>query len=62
MFLLFAALSLIAMVGAVGYLVEFARASRRDPLFGPAYGGGARRARRVTGMYTRGDERELIHQ
>ncbi|MEV5572809.1 hypothetical protein AB0L06_22410 [Spirillospora sp. NPDC052269] len=36
------------------YLVEFARESRRDALFGPADSRSARRARRVTGMYVRG--------
>ncbi|WP_245623131.1 hypothetical protein [Spirillospora albida] len=36
------------------YLWDFARASRRDALFLPASDRRARRARRVTGMYTRG--------
>lgn len=59
MFMLFAAIALIAFVSSVVYLLEFALASRRDSLRGPATGAGARRARRITGMYKRGEEREL---
>ena len=58
MFMLVAAVALIAFVSSVVYLLEFARASRRDRLFLPAAGGGARRARRVSGMYFRDDEQE----
>jgi hypothetical protein len=34
-------------------LAEFALASRSDNPYGPARNGGARRARRITGMYVR---------
>lgn len=53
MFMLIAALALIAFVSSVVYLLEFAQASRRDRLFLPAAGGGARRARRISGVYVR---------
>lgn len=57
--------TLVLAAGLVGvaYLWDFSRASRRDALFLPASDRGARRARRVTGMYvrdyTRGDA-ELV--
>lgn len=60
MFMLVAAVALIAFVSSIGYLALFARHSRRDSLFRPATGRGARRARRVTGMYTRGGEEEKL--
>ncbi|SEG12614.1 hypothetical protein SAMN04489712_103309 [Thermomonospora echinospora] len=61
MFLIIAAVALIALVSSLVYLVEFARASRRDSLFAPADRGGVRRARRVTGMYVRGGQEQLTH-
>ncbi|MFC4912719.1 hypothetical protein [Actinomadura gamaensis] len=51
-----AVVALFMIVVALLYLVEFARASRRDALFGPAASRSARRARMVTGMYIRGGE------
>ncbi|WP_231333805.1 hypothetical protein [Actinomadura graeca] len=48
------AIALVGLLAALAYLVDFARASRRDALFHPASDRRARRARRVTGMYTRG--------
>ncbi|WP_034489589.1 hypothetical protein [Actinomadura oligospora] len=51
---LVALVALFPLLMALLYLVEFARESRRDALFGPADSRSARRARRVTGMYVRG--------
>ncbi|RAY10915.1 hypothetical protein DPM19_32775 [Actinomadura craniellae] len=59
MFMLIAVISIVILLASFAYLVEFARASRRDSLFLPASSGGARRARRVTGVYTRGPQEEL---
>lgn len=60
MFILVAAVALIAFASSLVYLAVFARHSRRDSLFHPAAGAGARRARRVTGMYTRGGAGEEL--
>ncbi|MFD0688981.1 hypothetical protein [Actinomadura fibrosa] len=49
-------LGLIGLLASLVYLWDFARASRRDALFLPASDRRARRARRVTGMYTRGSD------
>ncbi len=54
MFIAVTAVALIGLLASLVYLAEFARASRGDALFHPASTGRARRARRVTGMYTRG--------
>ncbi|MQY08208.1 hypothetical protein [Actinomadura macrotermitis] len=52
-----AAIAAIALVTlATILLADFARASRNDALFHPADSSGIRRARRVTGMYTRGSD------
>ncbi|WP_131741261.1 hypothetical protein [Actinomadura roseirufa] len=48
--------ALVGLLASLIYLADFARASRRDALFLPASTRRARRARRVTGMYTRGSE------
>ena len=61
--IVFVALVLAGLLGGLAYLWDFSRASRRDALFLPASGGGARRARRVTGMYVRDyarDDDELV--
>jgi hypothetical protein len=47
---------LVALLASLVYLLDFARASRGDNLYLPATSGRARRARLVTGMYTRGAE------
>lgn len=52
-------ISIVVLLASLAYLWEFARASRRDSLFMPAPTGGARRARRVTGVYTRGPQEEF---
>ncbi|WP_395106113.1 hypothetical protein [Actinomadura sp. SCN-SB] len=44
---------LVGLLASLVYLLDFARASRRDNLYMPATTGRARRARRVTGMYAR---------
>jgi hypothetical protein len=62
MFLLIAAVALVAFVSSLVYLVDFAMASRRDSLFAPADRRGVRRARRVTGMYVRGGPEQLQEQ
>ncbi|WP_308166138.1 MULTISPECIES: hypothetical protein [Actinomadura] len=49
-------IGLVGLLASLAYLAEFARASRRDALFLPAPDGRSRRARRVTGMYTRGSD------
>ncbi|POM22843.1 hypothetical protein BTM25_50480 [Actinomadura rubteroloni] len=51
----------------IGWLVDFARASRNDSLFQPASSAHARRARRLTGMYVRGggaarDDERLVRR
>lgn len=50
------AFALVGLLMSLVWLWDFARASRRDALFLPASDRRARRARRVTGMYTRGSE------
>jgi hypothetical protein len=62
MFIAVTAVALIGLLASLVYLVEFARASRGDALFLPASTGRARRARRVTGMYARGnvDDDQLV--
>jgi hypothetical protein len=44
-----------ALVGFAYLLAEFALASRTDNPYAPARNGSTRRARFITGMYTRGD-------
>ncbi|TDD79973.1 hypothetical protein [Actinomadura rubrisoli] len=59
MFIIITSVVVFALVGLLAstiYLWDFARASRRDALFLPASDRRARRARRVTGMYTRGSD------
>jgi hypothetical protein len=60
MFMLIAAVALIAFVSSLIYLMDFARASRRDQFFHPADRGGVKRARLVSGMYVRGGEPEGV--
>ncbi|WP_242906341.1 hypothetical protein [Actinomadura terrae] len=49
-------IGLVGLLASLAYLADFAWASRRDALFVPASSGSSRRARRVTGMYTRGSD------
>lgn len=56
--IMFAALAFAGLLGGLGYLWDFSRASRRDALFLPASDRRARRARRVTGMYVRDHRRD----
>ena len=61
--IVFVALALAGGLAGLVYLWDFSRASRRDALFLPASNRGARRARRVTGMYVRDigrHENELV--
>lgn len=51
--IVFVALAVVGLLAGLVYLWDFSRASRRDALFLPAPDRGARRARRVTGMYVR---------
>ncbi|MDL4816033.1 hypothetical protein [Actinomadura opuntiae] len=51
--IVFVALVLAGALAALVYLWNFARASRRDTLFTPPTGRGARAARKVTGVYVR---------
>ncbi|MFC5750037.1 hypothetical protein [Actinomadura rugatobispora] len=60
MFIIMTAVALIGLLASLVYLVEFARASRGDALFLPASTGRARRARRITGMYVRGNDDQLV--
>jgi hypothetical protein len=62
MFLIIAAVALIALVLSLVYLADFARASRRDQLFTMAEPGGVRRARWISGMYVRDDGEQLTHR
>ncbi|ACY97253.1 MULTISPECIES: hypothetical protein [Thermomonospora] len=70
LFMIIAAVALIAFVLSLVYLVEFARVSRYDALFSPADRAAVRRARWVTGMYVRTyapsahepEQRELLHR
>ncbi|MBW8484760.1 hypothetical protein [Actinomadura parmotrematis] len=50
------ALVTVSVVLLAVLLADFARASRRDSIFLPPDSSGTRRARRVTGMYTRGSD------
>lgn len=53
---LVAVVALFVMLTVLLYLlVEFARVSRRDALFGPADSRSVRRTRRLAGMYVRGE-------
>ncbi|MBA9004514.1 MULTISPECIES: hypothetical protein [Thermomonospora] len=61
MFLIIAAVALIALMSSLAYLIDFAWASRHDSLRAPADRRGVRRARRVSGMYVRGREEQLTH-
>ncbi|TNY34765.1 hypothetical protein [Thermomonospora catenispora] len=61
MFLIIAAVALIALISSVVYLIDFALATRHDSLRAPASSGGVRRARRVSGMYVRSREEQLTH-
>ncbi|GAA2129499.1 hypothetical protein [Actinomadura napierensis] len=56
--IVFVALVLGGALGALVYLWDFARASRRDTLFTPPSGRRARAARKVTGVYVRDYRRE----
>ncbi|KAB2379940.1 hypothetical protein [Actinomadura montaniterrae] len=62
--IVFVALVLTGVLGALVYLAVFARASRSDTLFTPPAGRGARAARRVTGVYVRDPRQEgaLYHR
>jgi hypothetical protein len=62
--IVFVALVLAGVLGALVYLAVFARASRSDTLFTPPAGRGARAARKLTGMYVRDPRQEgaLYHR